>query len=56
MSMPSNGTSMKSLRLSRITTGNPTLLIFNPMEDQATSDAQPQIQDGGKCSDTKVLS
>jgi hypothetical protein len=45
-----NGTSMKSQRLSRTTTGNHTHLTSNPMEDQATSDAPLLIQDGGNFS------
>jgi len=54
MSEPNNGTSMKSLRLSRTTTGRLTHLISNPTEDQAISDALLPTQDGGRCSDTKV--
>jgi hypothetical protein len=51
--MPSNGTSMRSQRPSRTTTGNLTHLTSNPMEDQATSDAPPLTQDGGNSSSTK---
>jgi hypothetical protein len=50
----SNGTSTVSPRPSRTTTGNLTLLIFNPTEDHQTSDALLPTQDGGKFSDTKV--
>jgi hypothetical protein len=49
-----NGISMKSPRLSRITTGSHIPLISNLMVAQTTLDAQPLTQDGGKCSDTKV--
>jgi hypothetical protein len=52
---PSNGTLMRFLRPSRTTTGNHIHLIFNPMEVQPTSDALLPTQDGGKCSDIKVL-
>jgi ribosome assembly protein YihI (activator of Der GTPase) len=50
-----NGTSMKSQRPSRITTGSPIPLIFNQMVVQATSDAPIPTQDGGRCSDMKEL-
>jgi hypothetical protein len=55
MSEPSNGTSMRCPRLSRITTGSPTHLISKATEDQATSDVPQPTQDGGRCSDTKEL-
>ena len=50
---PSNGTSMASPRHSRTTTGSHTHLISNPTEDQPTSDAQPQTQDGGNSGEPK---
>jgi len=53
MLLPSNGISMRSQRPSRITTGSHTHLISNPTETLATSDALPQTQDGGNCSDAK---
>jgi len=53
MLLLNSGTSMRSPRLSRTTTGNPTLLTSNPTEDQATLDALPLTQDGGNSSDTK---
>jgi hypothetical protein len=56
MLKPSNGTSMKSPRLSRITTGNPTHLTFKETEVQPTSDAQPLTLDGGNFSDLMELS
>jgi hypothetical protein len=56
MLLLSNGTSMEFPRLSRTTTGSHTPLISNPMEAQATSDAQPLTQDGGNCSDMKTTS
>jgi len=55
MLLLNSGTSMRSPRLSRTTTGNPTLLTSNPTEDQATLDVPPQTQDGGNYSDTKEL-
>jgi hypothetical protein len=54
MLLPSNGTSMVSLRLSRTITGNHTHLTFNPTEDQTTSDVPLPTQDGGNSSDYKV--
>jgi hypothetical protein len=54
MLLLNNGTSMRSQRPSRTTTGRATHSISNPMVDQPMSDAQPPTQDGGKCSDTKV--
>jgi hypothetical protein len=56
MLLPNSGTSMKSPRLSKTTTGSLTHLTFKETEILTTLDAQPQIQDGGKCSDTKKLS
>jgi hypothetical protein len=44
---------MRSQRLSRTITGNPTLLISNPTVDQPTSDAPLPTQDGGNSSNTK---
>jgi len=49
-----SGTSMKSPRLSRITTGSLTHLTSNPTVDQATSDALLPTQDGGRCSDMTI--
>jgi hypothetical protein len=46
-----NGSSTVFQRPSRTTTGSLTHLISNPMEDQATSDALLQTQDGGNYSD-----
>jgi hypothetical protein len=46
---------MRSLRPSRITTGNPTLLISNPMEDPPILDAPLPTQDGGNSSNTKEV-
>jgi hypothetical protein len=54
MLLLNNGTSMRSQRPSRTTTGRAIHLISNPMVDQPMSDAQLPTQDGGKCSDTKV--
>jgi len=54
-SEPSNGTSMKSQRPSRTTTGDLTHLISQETEDQPMLDAPLPTQDGGKSSDTKVL-
>jgi len=48
-----NGSSMRSQRPSRTTTGSLTHLTSNPMEDQPTSDVQVPTQDGGNFSDTK---
>ena len=50
---PNNGTSMKSQRPSRTTTGSHTHLTFKEMVDPLTSDAQLLTLDGGKCSDIK---
>jgi hypothetical protein len=52
--MPSNGTSMRNPRHSRITTGSHTHLISNLMEDHPTLDVPLPTQDGGNSSDTKV--
>jgi hypothetical protein len=51
--MPNNGTSMKSQRPSRTTTGSHTHLISSLMEVQATSDVLQPTQDGGNSSSTK---
>jgi hypothetical protein len=56
MLRPSNGTSMESLRPSRIITGSLIHLISNQMEDQPISDVPLPTQDGGNSSDTKDLS
>jgi len=48
-----SGSSMRSQRPSRTTTGSLTHLISNPMEDQPISDVQLPTQDGGNFSDTK---
>jgi len=48
-----NGSSMRSQRPSRTTTGSLTHLTSNPMEDQPISDVQLPTQDGGNFSDTK---
>jgi hypothetical protein len=53
--MPNNGTSMKSQRPSRTTTGSHTHLTSSLMEVQATSDVLQPTQDGGNSSSTKVL-
>jgi len=55
MLLLNNGSSMKSQRPSRITTGSLTHLTFSQTEDQAMSDAQLPTQDGGNSSSTKVL-
>ena len=49
-----NGSSMESQRLLRVTNGRTTHLTFNQMEDQPTSDALPQTQDGGNSGEPKV--
>jgi len=49
-----NGSSMESQRLSRVTNGRTTHLTFNQTEDQPTSDALPQTQDGGNSGEPKV--
>jgi hypothetical protein len=49
--LPNNGTSMRSPRPSRTTTGSLTLSISNRTEDHPISDAQLPTQDGGKCLD-----
>ena len=56
MSRPNNGTSMKSLRQSRTTTGSHIHSTFNQMETQATSDVLEPTQDGGNYLDLMVLS
>jgi hypothetical protein len=53
MSKPNNGTSMRSQRPLRTTTGNLTLSTFNLTVDLAILDALQQIQDGGSCSNIK---
>ena len=53
MLLLNSGTSMRSQRQSRTTTGSLTHLTSNPMEDQATSDALELTQDGGRCSDSR---
>jgi hypothetical protein len=47
---------MKSLGLSRTTTGSPTHLIFKEMEDLPILDAQLLTQDGGSYSSLRELS
>jgi len=54
MLLPSNGTLMKSPRLSRTTTGSHTHLISNQMVDLQTSDVLQPTQDGGNSSNTKM--
>jgi hypothetical protein len=54
MLLPSNGSSMRYQKPLRTTTGNLIHLTSKEMEDPLISDAQLQIQDGGKCSDTKM--
>jgi hypothetical protein len=54
MLLDNNGSSMKSLRLSRITNGSLTHLTFKEMEHQLMSDVLLPTQDGGNFSDTKV--
>jgi len=49
-----NGSSMRSQRPSRTTTGSLTHLISNQTEVQPTSDVLPLILDGGKCGDSKI--
>jgi hypothetical protein len=44
---------MESLRLSRTTTGNLTLLTFKETVDQPTSDVPLQTLDGGKSSELR---
>jgi hypothetical protein len=51
-----NGTSMRSLRLSRITTGNRTLLTSKEMELLQMLDVQQLTLDGGKFSDMQAIS
>jgi hypothetical protein len=51
--MHSNGTSMRSQRPLRTTTGNLTLSTSNLTVDLAILDALQQIQDGGSCSNIK---
>jgi hypothetical protein len=46
-----SGSSMKSLRPSRTTTGNHTHLTSKEMAAQPISDVPQPTQDGGKCSD-----
>jgi hypothetical protein len=46
---------MRSPRPSRITTGSLIHSTSNLMVDQTTSDALPLTQDGGRCSDSRVL-
>jgi hypothetical protein len=41
-------------KLSKTTTGSHTPLIFNQTVVQTTLDALLLIQDGGKCSDSKI--
>jgi len=50
-----NGTSMRSPRPSRTTTGRATHSISNPTVDLTTLDALQLTQGGGKCSNTKEL-
>ena len=54
MWLPNSGTSMKSQRLSRTTTGNHIHLISKEMVDQQMLDVPLPIQDGGKSSDTQT--
>jgi hypothetical protein len=54
--MPSNGSSMKNPRLLKTTTGNLTHLTSNLMEVHPTLDALLPTQDGGNCSNIKMLS
>jgi hypothetical protein len=54
MPRDNNGTSMVSLRQSRITNGSLTHLTSNQMEDQQISDVLLQTQDGGNSLDTKI--
>jgi hypothetical protein len=56
MSELNSGTSMRSQRPSRTTTGNLIPSTFSPTADRPISDALPLIQDGGNCSDLMVLS
>jgi hypothetical protein len=56
MLKPSNGTSMKSQRLSRTTTGSLTHSIFNPTVAQLTSDVLLPTLDGGNYSDSIAIS
>jgi len=51
----SNGTSMRFLRPSKTTTGNPIHLTFKATEVQPTSDVPLPTQDGGNYSNTKML-
>jgi len=50
-----NGISMVYQRLSRISNGNHTLLIFKAMEPLQISDVPQLTLDGGNFSDTKML-
>jgi hypothetical protein len=54
MLLDNNGSSMKSLRPSRITNGRIIHLTSKVTEDQLTSDVPQPTQDGGNYSDTKV--
>jgi len=56
MLLPNNGSSTKSLRQSRTTTGSHILSTFNQMEILATSDVLEPTQDGGNYLDLMVLS
>lgn len=49
-----NGSLMVYQRLSRINSGNHTLLTFNQMEDQPISDVPQLTLDGGNYSNTKI--
>jgi hypothetical protein len=51
-----SGTSMKSLRLSRITTGSLTHSTSKEMEHQQISDVPLLTQDGGNCGNLMVPS
>jgi hypothetical protein len=53
--MHSNGTSMRSQRPLRTTTGNHILLISKEMVDLLILDAQPLTLGGGNYSNTKML-
>jgi hypothetical protein len=55
MLLLNSGTSMRSPRPSRITTGRATHLTFKEMEDLPISDVPLPTQDGGNSSDTKDL-
>ena len=56
MLLPNSGTSMRFLRPSRTTTGSLTHLTSKEMEVRTMLDAQPLTQDGGNCSDMKIIS